>query len=73
MTLRAGVLDPAGQAIQNSLGQLGFDEVQGVRIGKVIEFELEDMPRERAEERLAEMSRKLLANTVIEEFSVELT
>ena len=73
VTLRPGVLDPAGQAVGNSLRQLGFGEVQGVRIGKVIEFEIDDMPREQAEQRLRAMSEQLLANTVIEDFSIELT
>ena len=72
VTLREGVLDPAGQAVSSSLNQLGFDEVQSVRIGKVLEFEIEDMPKEKAVERLAEMSKQLLANLVIEEFKVEL-
>ena len=73
VTLRKGVLDPAGQAVANSLKQLGFDEVREARIGKVIEFELEDMPPEEAKRRLAQMGEQLLANTVIEDFQVELT
>lgn len=72
VTLRRGVLDPAGQAVRDSLRQLGFDEVREARIGKVIEFELDDMPRDEAERRLREMGSKLLANTVIEDFAVEL-
>ena len=71
VTLRPGVLDPAGQAVAENLRQLGFEEVKGARIGKVIEFELEDMPAEEARARLGEMSKKLLANTVIEDFEVE--
>ena len=72
VTLRRGVLDPAGQAVRSSLQQLGFDEVRDVRLGKVIEVELEDMPREQAEARLRAMGEKLLANLVIEEFTVEI-
>lgn len=72
VTLRRGVLDPAGQAVADALGQLGFDEVRGVRIGKVIEFELEDMPPQEAKKRLSEMGEQLLANTVIEDYQVEL-
>ncbi|MEM1023213.1 MAG: phosphoribosylformylglycinamidine synthase subunit PurS [Myxococcota bacterium] len=72
VTLREGVLDPAGQAVQGGLRQLGFEGVQSVRIGKVIEFELEAMPPEQARARLEDMGRKLLANTVIETFEVEL-
>jgi phosphoribosylformylglycinamidine synthase PurS subunit len=71
VTLRPGVLDPAGQAVADSLRHLGFDEVKGARIGKVIEFELEDTSPEEARTRLEEMARKLLANTVIEDFEVE--
>ena len=72
VTLRRGVLDPAGQAVRDSLGQLGFGEVQEVRIGKVLEVTLVDMPIEEARRRLDEMGRKLLANTVIEDFEIEL-
>jgi phosphoribosylformylglycinamidine synthase subunit PurS len=72
VTLREGVLDPAGQAVQGGLRQLGFEEVQSVRIGKVIEFQLDDMSPAQARARLEDMGRKLLANTVIEDFEVEL-
>lgn len=72
MTLRPGVLDPAGQAVSDSLNQLGFDEVRAVRIGKVLEFDLDDLPLDRVHARLEEMSRQLLANTVIEDFRIEL-
>jgi phosphoribosylformylglycinamidine synthase subunit PurS len=71
VTLKKGVLDPAGQAVKGGLNHLGFSEVKDARIGKVIEFELEDMPREEAKHRLEAMARQLLANTVIEDFSVE--
>jgi phosphoribosylformylglycinamidine synthase len=72
VTLRRGVLDPAGSAVRSSLNQLGFSEVKDTRIGKVIEFEIEDMPRDEAKKRLEAMAKQLLANTVIEDFSVEL-
>ena len=72
VTLREGVLDPAGQAVADSLKQLGFDEVRGVRIGKVIELELDDMPEQQARARLEAMGKQLLANPVIEDFEVEL-
>ncbi len=58
--------------MSQSLKQLGFDEVQDVRIGKIIEFEIDDMPPEQAKARLEAMSKQLLANTVIEDFEVEL-
>lgn len=73
VTLRRGVLDPAGQAVGNSLRQLGFDEVGDVRLGKVIDLELGAVSRAEAEKRVGEMSQKLLANPVIEDFSLELT
>jgi phosphoribosylformylglycinamidine synthase len=70
VTLKSGVLDPQGQAIQGALAALGFDGVASVRQGKVFDVELADS-RE-AEARLNEMCRRLLANTVIEDFRVEL-
>ena len=72
VTLREGVLDPAGQAVSDSLKQLGFNEVRGVRIGKVIEFEIDDMPESEARARLEAMGQQLLANPVIEDFEIEL-
>ncbi len=70
ITLKQGVHDPAGKAVQGGLGSLGFDEIRDVRIGKFFEIELEDRPD--AQARLEEACRKLLANTVIENFRVEL-
>jgi phosphoribosylformylglycinamidine synthase len=70
VTLKSGVLDPAGKAIAQGLHALGFDEVQGVRLGKFIEVELGDGPADEA--RLASMCDQLLANTVIEDFRIEL-
>lgn len=69
VTLKPGVLDPQGRAIQNALGGLGFEGVAGVRQGKVIELELADGT---TPDRIDEMARKLLANTVIENYRVEL-
>lgn len=69
ITLKSGVLDPQGRAIQAALGGLGFEGVADVRAGKVIELELADgTPLATIEE----MCRKLLANTVMENFRVEL-
>lgn len=73
VTLRRGVLDPAGQAVGNGLRHLGFDEVGDVRLGKVIDIELGSVSRGEAEKRVQEMSQKLLANPVIEDFSLELS
>ena len=72
VTLKRGVLDPQGQAVARALSRLGFDEVKGARIGKYIELELEG-DRAAAEARLKEMCERLLANTVIEEYRVEVT
>lgn len=69
VSLKSGVLDPQGRATQHALHGLGFDSVGDVRIGKVIELDLADgTPPERVEE----MCRELLANTVIETFRIEL-
>jgi phosphoribosylformylglycinamidine synthase len=70
--LKNGVLDPQGMTIQRSLHSLGYDEVSGVRQGKVFEMDLSATDEARARERLEEMSRRLLSNPVIEDFSVEI-
>jgi phosphoribosylformylglycinamidine synthase PurS subunit len=70
VTLKDGVLDPQGQAIQGALGALGFEGVNAVRQGKVFEIEL--TKADDAEARLKAMCEKLLANTVIEDFRVEI-
>ncbi|WP_404457828.1 phosphoribosylformylglycinamidine synthase subunit PurS [Oceanobacillus kapialis] len=67
VTLKTGVLDPQGKAIQESLNSLGYKEVQQARVGKSIELQVEDGPD--LEERIKEMCDKLLANPVIEEYS----
>ena len=71
VTLKSGVLDPQGEAIRHALGSLGFSGVDKVRQGKVIELELEETDPARAEATVREMCDKLLANTVIENYSVE--
>lgn len=73
ITLKNGVLDPQGKAIENALKHLGFNEVNGVRQGKLIEVELTETNREKAEAQVKTMCEKLLANTVIENYSFELT
>ncbi len=73
VTLKAGVLDPQGKAVEHALHGLGFDSVQGVRQGKVIELELDETDAERARAGVEQMCEKLLANTVIENYSVELS
>lgn len=71
VTRKAGVLDPQGQAVGKTLGRLGFEEVTGVRVGKLIEITLDESDPERARRRVAAMCEELLANPVIEEFRVE--
>ncbi|KAB2875305.1 MAG: phosphoribosylformylglycinamidine synthase subunit PurS [Bauldia sp.] len=72
VTLKEGVLDPQGKAIEHALGSLGFAGVGSVRQGKVFEIELAEGDPTRAKASLAAMCEKLLANTVIEDYSVEL-
>ena len=72
ISLKNGVLDPQGKAIENALGQLGFDGVENVRQGKMIELELADTDANLAHNRLQEMCEKLLANTVIENYDIRL-
>ena len=72
ISLKNGVLDPQGKAIENALGQLGFDDVENVRQGKMIELELADANASQARDRLQEMCEKLLANTVIENYEIRL-
>ncbi len=70
--LKNGVLDPQGAAVRHALGALGFDGVDDVRQGKVIELELATDDREKAAADVARMCEALLANTVIERYEVEL-
>ncbi len=72
VTLKNGVLDPQGKAIENGLGSLGFKGVGSVRQGKVFDVELHTKDKKQAEVDLNAMCEKLLANTVIEDYSVEL-
>jgi phosphoribosylformylglycinamidine synthase len=69
--LKTGVLDPQGRAIGQALHGLGFGNVGEVRAGKVIELELDEPDHQRARAQAEEMARKLLANSVIESFAVE--
>ena len=70
--LKDGVLDPQGEAVRHALGTLGFSGVQGVRQGKVIELELAAGDPAAAEAEVRAMCEKLLANTVIEKYTVEI-
>lgn len=72
VTLKNGVLDPQGKAVQHSLESIGYKEAQDVRIGKFIEVKLSDMPKSEAEKKVKEMCEKMLANTVIENYRFEI-
>ena len=72
VTLKNGVLDPQGKAIEGALGALGFDGVGHVRQGKVFDLELQTEDRTKAESELKAMCDKLLANTVIEDYSIHI-
>ncbi|NMG38434.1 phosphoribosylformylglycinamidine synthase subunit PurS [Chelativorans sp. ZYF759] len=72
VTLKNGVLDPQGKAIEGALGSLGFSGVGSVRQGKVFDIELDDADKAKAKADIEAMCEKLLANTVIEDYSVEM-
>ena len=72
ITLKSGVLDPQGKAIGNALAALGFAGVGDVRQGKYIELELAEADADRARAEVDAMCAKLLANTVIENYTIEL-
>ena len=72
ITLKKDVLDPQGSVIANSLKSLGFDGVEDVRQGKYIEITINDNDKDSAIKRLNEMCEKLLANMIIEDYSVEI-
>ena len=72
VTLKDGVLDPQGKAIEGALGSLGFDGVGSVRQGKIFDVELQAASKKAVTESLETMCEKLLANTVIEEYAVDI-
>jgi phosphoribosylformylglycinamidine synthase len=72
VTLKNGVLDPQGKAIGHALESLGFQGVDDVRQGKFIELDLDETDPDKARARVGEMCEKLLANTVIENYSIDL-
>ena len=69
--LKQGVLDPQGKAINHALHNLSFEEVQDVRVGRVIDLEVTETSSEKVKARATEMAQQLLANGVIEDFQVE--
>jgi phosphoribosylformylglycinamidine synthase len=72
VTLKNGVLDPQGKAIQHALAALGFDGVDDVRQGKYIELDLKTTDAAEAQANVDAMCKKLLSNTVIENYSIEI-
>jgi len=72
VTLKNGVLDPQGKAIEHTLGSLGFNGVNNVRQGKFIELTLAESDADKARAQVDEMCKKLLANTVIENYTIDL-
>jgi phosphoribosylformylglycinamidine synthase subunit PurS len=72
VSLKQGVLDPQGQAVERSLHTLGYGEVRDVRMGKYVEFAVDAPSREAAEVRIREMCDKLIANPVIEDYRFEI-
>jgi len=70
--LKDGVLDPQGEAVKNALKSLEYNTVESVRQGKVIEIVLDETSKETANKSIQEMCQKLLANTVIESYEIEI-
>jgi phosphoribosylformylglycinamidine synthase subunit PurS len=73
VTLKRGILDPQGQAVLHALGSLGYSGVKDVRVGKLIELELDATDKSKAEMDLKTMGERLLANPVIEDYRFEIT
>ena len=69
--LKSGILDVQGAAVQRALGGLGFGDVRELRVGKHIEVDVDASTPERARARVDEMCRKLLANTILEDYTIE--
>jgi len=70
--LKPGVLDPQGKAVHHALQSLGFKEVEDVRVGKQIILQINENDEQKAKERVKEMCERLLANTVIEDYEIEI-
>lgn len=71
VTLKEGILDPQGKAVLHSLHTLGYNSVEDVRIGRYIEINMNDTPKEEIDVKIKEMCAKLLANPIIEDFRYE--
>lgn len=72
ITLKSGILDPQGKAIEHALETLGFTSASNVRMGKYVEVDLKETTKDRADAEVKAMCEKLLANTIIEEYRYEL-
>ena len=72
VSLKAGVLDSQGKAVHHALDSLGFDSVKDVRVGKQIVLELDETNKIKAKKEVENMCEELLANTVIEDYEIEL-
>lgn len=72
VTLKKGVHDPQGEAVLHSLNHLGFAEAENVRVGKYLEVKVKEEDKSKAQERITQMCEKLLANTVIESYRIEM-
>jgi len=72
VSFKESVLDPQGQAVKNALLTLGYDFIKDVRQGKVFELELNQIPREKIEQVIPEISHKVLSNPIIEKFEWEI-
>ena len=72
VTLKRGILDPQGQAVLHALGSLGYAGVKDVRVGKLLELELGTHDRAGAEAEVKAMCERLLANTIIEDYRIEI-
>ncbi|NJL16482.1 MAG: phosphoribosylformylglycinamidine synthase subunit PurS [Nitrospira sp.] len=73
VTLKPGILDPQGKAIEHALDSLGFKNAANIRVGKYMELDLQETDRAKAEVAVKSMCEKLLANTIIEEYRYELS
>ena len=72
VTLKQGILDPQGKAIEHALDSLGFKNAANVRVGKYMEVDVQETDKAKADAQVKQMCEKLLANTVIESYQVEI-
>ena len=70
VTLKKDVLDPQGKVVQNTLQNLGIDNLKSIRQGKYFEIELNDSDQDKAEKKINDMCKKLLANLIIEDYKI---